>query len=473
MADIIKVGLDFGTHQTKICIKTYPNEDVQHPIFEFFKFKDLEGKDSYFLPSEAQINSDGTLSYGFINSPKEKVYTKSDIDNKDDVTTWDISEKVAELYLKYKTPQSTYDDLSVLISMLNAYKEKKKINRPSLEPLLIIEDDNFFRYFKQATFSEREWNKKISCEILSIWYLSYVIFLLEEKYGANFSINMGIPVGEKSFKDKKMYATTILLSAYHLVEDVYGNNLQAFLDEKVDELIKKTEKIFSTEQLKDEYNINIFPEAFACLNTLTSAGKLSNGMSLIADIGGGTTDISFFTIDQNKPLIYRYWSMPKGLNYIAEKSGFSYKQGTLSQKAKKEILNEFYQEEKNIIAKLIADLIKQLSQETDIPKSNLLNALKNRIIVYNGGGSTEEKLINPISYFNDVKLVDSNMWKETNMTDKSEVSKLCPLLTTAYGLSLSESDDEVNVSKFSLLFRGLGISPDEKKEIEFIDKDKC
>ena len=52
------------------------------------------------------------------------------------------------------------------------------------------------------------------------------------------------------------------------------------------------------------YRINIFPEAYASLIGLTSRGKLSEGMSLNADIGGGTTDISFF-ID------YKYWNALK------------------------------------------------------------------------------------------------------------------------------------------------------------------
>ena len=472
MADIIKVGLDFGTHQTKICIKTYPNEDIKHPIFEFFKFKDSQENDSYFLPSEVQINKDGTISYGFLDASRRKT-AKTTLQKGNDVSSWNITEKAAELYTKYETTNTVHDDITVLITMLEAYKGKLEPEEKILHNCSVEDDEYFYRYFKQATFSEREWNREISSENISIWYLSYVIFLLEEKYETNFSINMGIPVGEDSFEEKKKYATTILLSAYHLVEDVYKNNLSEFLKENIDELIKKTKIIFYSEDLKEEYNINIFPEAFACLSTLTSAGKLSNGMSLIADIGGGTTDISFFTIDQNKPLIYRYWSIPKGLNYIAEKSGFNYERGTLSKRAKKEVIEEFHHDERKIIGELITDLIEQLRKETKILKQNLLNALQNRIIVYNGGGSTVKKLTNPIFYFTDVSLVDASMWKEANMLEKSKVKPLCQILTTAYGLSLSESDNEVTVSKFSLLFKGLGASPNEKEEIEFIDKDKC
>ena len=50
------VGLDFGTHQTKVCI-----EDASNPaqkIYEFFEFEDLNGNKSVLFPSIVQINND-------------------------------------------------------------------------------------------------------------------------------------------------------------------------------------------------------------------------------------------------------------------------------------------------------------------------------------------------------------------------------------------------------------------------------
>ena len=70
--DIIKIGLDFGTHQTKICIQKTPDEGHGEPSYEFFSFDDPEGEKSYFLPSIVQINQDDTLSYGFVDRSKEK-----------------------------------------------------------------------------------------------------------------------------------------------------------------------------------------------------------------------------------------------------------------------------------------------------------------------------------------------------------------------------------------------------------------
>ena len=67
----ITVGLDFGTHQTKLCIED--KADINNPIYSFFPFEDLEGKKNIILPSIIQINKDNTLSYGFVDKEGNEV----------------------------------------------------------------------------------------------------------------------------------------------------------------------------------------------------------------------------------------------------------------------------------------------------------------------------------------------------------------------------------------------------------------
>ncbi|MCQ2246556.1 MAG: hypothetical protein MJZ69_07205 [Bacteroidaceae bacterium] len=483
--DYIRVGLDFGTHQTKICVQTTPGEGHGEPIYEFFQFKDLQGNKQYFLPSLIQINEDNTLSYGYVDSTREKdavekpVYSLNLINSAD----FGIAETASMLYDKYATENNNPDDMTVLAEMLKVRKQKIIVKRKIQEDQAKGEYSrklenyhrkrNVFRYFKQATFAEREWNKKIDCKTLSIWYISYVIFLLEEKYGQTFTINMGIPADDKTFEQKKRLAVEVLLSAYNLVENVYENNMQKFLNETVDQLLVKTEYKCYSKEAKDEFIINVFPEAYAGLVTLTSRGKLPpERMSLTADIGGGTTDVSFFIIENDNPIIYRYWSIPRGLNYIAEKSGFDYAEGNFVRKANKDIIKNFNHKKMEIVSNLVKDLARQLTKETSIPTSSLYNALENRIIVYNGGGSTHPFLTEPVKPFTDVKLIDSGMWKEENIVDKAKVSPLCQLLTTAYGLSIGEKDEDVKLSMFTSLFNHLS-KESESQGANYIDKDQC
>ena len=72
MEDEIRVGLDFGTHQTKICIQRKPDEGHGIPEYEFFQFIDQRGEGQYFIPSVVQINKDDTLSYGYVDPNNEK-----------------------------------------------------------------------------------------------------------------------------------------------------------------------------------------------------------------------------------------------------------------------------------------------------------------------------------------------------------------------------------------------------------------
>lgn len=481
--DAIRIGLDFGTHQTKICIQRTPDEGRGEPNYEFFKFIDLKGNEQYFLPSLIQVNEDDTLSYGYVDSVKGKNdMIKPKLEVFQIESDFDIAETAEKLYDQYASHKNKPDDLAIIGEMLKIRK-RKLIEREEKEKREALEyyqkkleeyktSTSVFRYFKQATFTDVEWKGSIDSETLCIWYLAYVIFLLESKFGTDFSINMGVPADEITYEQKRMKAVSILASAYNLVENVYKNDMESFLDEKVDDLWGKTEFIKYSSDLKGEYFINVFPEAYASLIGLTSRGKLTEGMSLTADIGGGTTDVSFFTIQEGHPVIYRYWSIPQGLNYIAELSGFDYSEGHFEEKASDEIVEKFYRKRVEIVDVLVNDLTNQLRKETNIPAKNLRDALRNRILVYNGGGSTYRFLTVPISYFSDVKLIDASIWKEENMKDKSTVSKLCLLLTTAYGLSVSNDDQDVKLKKFTSLFEGLS-SDDDKTVIHEIDKDVC
>lgn len=481
--DQIKVGLDFGTHQTKICVQRTPDEGHGQPIYEFFKFKDLNGNKQYVLPSVIQINKDNTLSYGYVDISIMKSREKERPTLKESIifNDFDINVKAKELYNKYATESNTIEDMQILKDVLEKQKERlreeyeKRLNQENIKLEKELQeyeaDSNLFRHFKQATFTDRTWTGKISCKLLSIWYLSYVIFNLEEIYTNGFDINMGIPTDDENFEAKKKNAVEIILSAYNLVEEIYKHNKKAFLAEKVNILKEKTIIIpYSLKKKKDNF-INIFPEAYASLISLTSKGKIPTGMNLTVDIGGGTTDISFFTIQNNKPMIYKYWSLPRGLNYIAEESGFDYSEKEFITYTKPEIVERFNNKKREIVWILIKNLNKQFKRETKWSSSELYAALKHRILVYSGGGSAFQFLTKSIDDFDDVMFANENIWKEENVRNKNEISSLCQILTTAYGLSIAKEDKDVILCNFETLFSGF--DSNEDKDERYIDKDQC
>lgn len=245
---MITVGLDFGTHQTKVCIEDKEGSELS---YRFLRFPDAEGNLRFTLPSAIHFLADGRLHYG---------------------------------YPTKDTPAETV------------------------------------RYFKQVLFNSGvpESMPKESAKFYAIWYLAYIIFLLEEKYGKDFAIQMGAPMGETTMDFARHTAVETLVSAYQLVEDVFENNLQKFLDTPAKQLLSLTPEVEYSDDIKNEYGILVFPEAYACLKPLTSRGRIGSGMSLMVDIGGGTTDISFFTIQNGAPAVYKFWSLNKGLNYLTD-----------------------------------------------------------------------------------------------------------------------------------------------------------
>ncbi len=171
--DEIKIGLDFGTHQTKICVQRIPDEGHGEPNYEFFTFRDLNGRNQYFLPSVVQINSDDTLSYGYVDT--DKIMQKGAMPQWDEIeieSDFNIADVAEQLYKKYAQNDNVPEDMYILAEMLKVRKKKLEIDeekrrKEALEQyqshLKAYEDaTNLFRNFKQATFIDGEWNHKIT-----------------------------------------------------------------------------------------------------------------------------------------------------------------------------------------------------------------------------------------------------------------------------------------------------------------------
>ena len=494
----ITVGLDFGTHQTKVCIEN--KSDARNPIYSFFQFKDLEGNSSVILPSIIQINKDNTLSYGFVDKEKSKYGKKFFIGNmpeypqKGNISLGDfIPEPLKPSILTAIPPK---DELDLIKFKYNFEKAKKsyetqlvlwkqrihtqKIKQERLQKEIEEAYHNelkewyrwqnssqtnhrlIYRYFKQSTFSDYKWNCKLSSFYLSIWYLSYVLFLLEEKYGQNFAIQMGIPTGSENFDLKKKKAVSLLLSAYYLVEDVFQNDFEKFLSTPVQDLERLTKFIPYSEEKKHEFGLLVFPEAYAGLKSLTSQKKIESGMSLVVDIGGGTTDITFFTIENDSPKIYNYSSIPFGINYIIEtafpdlqdKFEANLDLSKIKQTTLQNAVDQYYKNLTNACGNLVKKLERSF-EKTGFPFNRLKDALKNRIIIYAGGGSTYPFLRKQVLSFTDIKHINPKIWDGMTIDEIQSYIQLCPILSTSLGLSISEVNDNVELSTIDNIFKDI------------------
>ena len=497
----ITVGLDFGTHQTKICIED--TADKQNPKYTFWKFKDLDKRKQFVLPSIVQLNEDNTLSYGFVSDSNCKLGFHIDIAKPQmpEIPEPKLSLppkpelSIPEIHCKLDTAETQkYENLKKRIKATNKMIEAdyyaicsllrkqydiqqkaytsawdiyhKKLQRWEMHQSTPAKIRYF--YFKQALFSTLEWKyKDTNPQLLSIWFIANILFDLEKEFGQEFAIQMGIPTGAKDFDRKKQLATSILLSAYKLVEETYKNNKEAFLSATIDELEAVTEIVPYSKEKKYEYNILVFPEAYAGLRMMTARKKITNGMNLNIDIGGGTTDISFFTIDNGRPHIYRYESIPKGINWIVQEAfgdnailktraylNFNVDIKSNEHKQQSQAVREFHKHitntHDNIIIMLWNEWMKRMGASH---KSHLLAALKNRPAIYMGGGSVYKQLRNAIKDFSEVLIVDKEFWSGIQIEN---VGNLYPVLNTALGLSVGEKDDNIQIHSICELFEGYG-----------------
>ena len=385
---MITVGLDFGTHQTKVCIE---HKDGVELNYTFMKFSDIYHRDYYTFPSLIGVGKDGLLSYGYL--PR-----------------------------RY--------------------------------------DGRIIRYFKQSAFRPSPSSMpQVNAMYFSTWYLAYILFDLEDKYGQEFTIQMGAPTDSAHVNQAKAIATRLIASAYRLVEEVFANDKGKFLATPMRELVELTNLIPYSQEIKDEYGLLVFPEAYACLKPLISQGKLANGMSLMIDIGGGTTDISFFTIEGNKPQVYDFYSINKGLNYLTGANESNQTGTEINVQDASQIIQGrrvvYINELNQVCDTLRSKLQKEFRLQTSLSMHRLLDALKNRPLVYCGGGSTFKTL--RVSYGQDKKQISHKEWNMKSIRDMDEIidEGLCPILSTAYGLAISTENDNIKMKPFKDIFEGI------------------
>ena len=387
---MITVGLDFGTHQTKVCIE---NKEGVELNYTFMKFEDTYHRQFYTLPSIIGVGKDGLLSYGYL--PR-----------------------------RY--------------------------------------DGRIIRYFKQSTFRPTSTGMtQVNAMYFSTWYIAFILFDLEKMYGQEFTIQMGAPTDSSHVNVVKTIATRIIASAYKLVEDVFANDKEKFLATPMKELVDMTELVPYSKETKEEYGLLVFPEAYACLKPLISQGKLATGMSLMIDIGGGTTDISFFTIEDNKPQVYDFYSINKGLNFLTGANENNQTGTVVNVQDASEInqgrRNVFISEVNQVCDNLKNKLQHEFKKQTRLQVHRLLDALKSRPLVYCGGGSTFKSLRVCYGGYQDRKQISHKEWNAKSIKDIDEIidEELCPILSTAYGLAISTENDNIVMKPFKDIFENI------------------
>ncbi len=531
------VGLDFGTHQSKICIRRL---DAKPVSIHFVEFPINSNESSLLLPSVVQLNTDETVSYGYTNNDnikpveiiKQKIKQQEPVFNTqeptltlpkkpnfDDYFIFDkppAKPKRSKYRLKaqYNSAKRDYDKelksfcekkRAVKIESKNQYRywvnecakvrheyniEKQKwiddklkfenlLNKFILDPYEIEDICKYseYRNFKMPNFSieyEEIYNRDYihSSFDISVLYLTNIIFLLDQQIPEKYAIQMGVPANaSKSDERSKFVGQKLLVYSFELKSKF--SSWSEFLEAKMRVLIEKISSISISDKdifelAESEYWIGIIPEAFSGLISATITNKISRGLYLSVDIGGGTTDVSLFTIDDSKtPLIHCGASLNKGLNTIYELHLGKTNNNTritlhdIISVQEKVGINQLDDLDENAITSYRENLRESLVEvfESGVDQAIKKHQIKNKSlikkmfykaiefqpIVYSGGGAFYNKIKPTLSQFsNQHKVIDKQvMGYNISLRNKSEieVAELFPILANSFGLSNPMIDD--------------------------------
>ena len=518
----ITLGLDFGTHQSKLCMSYMPNNET---IYEFVEFTLADGSKNVLFPSLIQINKDDTIRIGSIDydtcasrpiAPPEKPelpprpnivfpeepnstlppepqpeVPKPQIENgadwqdalkaikssmesqkKDDSNfkqqhkAW--VKKCHFIKERHKEWENTCRYLNYQLDLwqkkvdaINAEYQKEYVRwqEHCTEPRIL-------RYFKQATFTHTMmWDtEEIPADILSIWYLTYLLLhvkrYVKERFNEIFeesvSVQMGVPSGLDDGASRwiKYRGQRILVAARHLME--LFNTPEEICTLPYQDLIEMT--TYSEGDVvneAEEYGFVVIPEAYAGLQSLTYSKRLSRGnMHLLVDIGGGTTDIAFFTIDESlMPSIHTVTSFHKGLNYVLEhylKTHPGITMGDAQALLRTDIeqfsssIDAYTTELRKELNAIIDHVVQVFNQEAvgrELSSERLVEAMMGRPIVYCGGGSVFPNMRVTHHYFSDKRLINKDTLNIPNLINRGLEPVHYTILATAYGLSIPSFEE--------------------------------
>lgn len=504
------IGFDLGTHQTKICIENSDNPTEK--VYEFLEFERPDRTRTVLFPSIVQINNDDTLSYGFIDDTKCKIYKnmedrpilkkinypflpgkpkkiipeyplkpkqriwQSSLQYKRILDKWkkdcyEIEQQVNKLW-KLKCDEIDKDYLNTVqkIKEENARREKeyaKKMKQWEQGEKLQ------FRYFKlKAMAGVGNWSSTtFTAKEITVWYITYILLILKEKYNNNFSIQFGVPIGGNEDRDNTIVsnAYSLYIAAWKLSENF--SSLEEYKSSTYLHLRELTDiKYGLTDEEINQYIFDYIPEAFAGLIAVTQQRKIGIGFHLLADIGGGTTDIALFYVKSQTllPDVIATLSFSQGLNFIFERTFNKYPKYVSLEILQdkfltenelpifKDSINEYnsiFEKNTRTMINLLFDAFYKSSSKHGYRQNSLKEAINGQPIIYCGGGALYSNLHFEVDSFTDTRCIDKKMLNIKNIKNASSINEeIYPILATSYGLASYGKIDEIKFTSIGEVF---------------------
>lgn len=276
------IGLDFGTYQSKVCVNYL---DKTPSLHEFHEFQSL-GISSLFLPSKVFLLRDQTFRYGYYSgSDVQQTFNYFKIASAEDPIFHLLSEYRKPIYnIDNNFGEFAPEFLSVIYITYILLEVKERLKSGSSNVKKKFSLLNFFGKQKVEDVNEVE-----------------------------FFVRLGVPTEwNKKINIARRRKFEMILLVSEILQQQIAYSSEAFIKQTKDELIERIKGI--VDQLKDSqdnftnfldnYKITVSPESAAGLLYLIQTKKLDTGLYAAIDIGGGTSDISFFNIDAERKIKY-------------------------------------------------------------------------------------------------------------------------------------------------------------------------
>jgi hypothetical protein len=274
------IGFDFGTYQSKACVF-----DITNSTHEFVKFEN----DSFFLPSRVARDVNDLFVYG------------------------DMKEgKGLEEYRYFKIAAAEDPEFHA-----------ETFGKPSSH------GSEFYQFTDIINFS---------AEFLSVTYITYALLYIKEKYYnpdkdsssnsslisrlfrrkesneiTRFTVQIGIPTEWshiRNLRRKRKFENILMVS--ELLQKKYLT-LSGFLSTPSNRIIEDIKNIYKSlnftnieefNQKLNDLGVSVYPETAAGLTFILRTKQLLPGYYSILDVGGGTSDISFFRVMEDLTIKY-------------------------------------------------------------------------------------------------------------------------------------------------------------------------
>lgn len=295
--------------------------------------------------------------------------------------------------------------------------------------------------------------------------------ILKEKYNNNFSIQFGVPIGGNEDRDNTIVsnAYSLYIAAWKLSENF--SSLEEYKSSTYLHLRELTDiKYGLTDEEINQYIFDYIPEAFAGLIAVTQQRKIGIGFHLLADIGGGTTDIALFYVKSQTllPDVIATLSFSQGLNFIFERTFNKYPEYVSLEILQdkfltenelpifKDSINEYnsiFEKNTRTMINLLFDAFYKSSSKHGYRQNSLKEAINGQPIIYCGGGALYSNLHFEVDSFTDTRCIDKKMLNIKNIKNASSINEeIYPILATSYGLASYGKIDEIKFTSIGEVF---------------------